>query len=432
VQLFVILIGITAAVGFAIKRFGHQAMPYSVALVLSGLLIGVLFPGINPIVTPQLVLLILLPGLVFEASYRIQFEELRRSFGGIALLAAPGVLIAAAIVAILMNLGTGMPIELGFVVGAMVAATDPAAVVSTFQRLPTPRRLDTLVQGESLLNDGTGLVAFAIAIQAVTGHITVADALVSFVATIVISSAIGIGVGWIASRAIAMIDDHLLEVTISIVTAYGTYLLADALHDSGVIATVAAGVVMGNYGRRIGMTPRTEEAIDTVWEFIGFVLTAVVFLLVGLAIPISGLLDSLPWIAWGVVGILVGRAVVIYGMLGVGSRLPRVHRTITVLPTSWLHVLFWAGLRGAVAVAVALSLPADFPQRTLLQEITFGIVLFTLALQGTTIDWVVRRSGALNESVGGDEQLPVRQADTPQAVAAALGLQGPGVHGHDS
>src|SRR5262249_35710690 len=156
---------------------------------------------------------------------------------------------------------------LGFVVGAMVAATDPAAVVSTFQRLPTPRRLDALVQGESLLNDGTGLVAFAIAVRVVTTGISFEDALFAFVGTIVGSLAIGCVAGWLASRVIATVDDHLPEVTISIVTAYGTYLLADAFKDSGVLATVAAGVVMGNYGRRMGMSRRTEDAIDTVWEF---------------------------------------------------------------------------------------------------------------------------------------------------------------------
>jgi CPA1 family monovalent cation:H+ antiporter len=397
VELFVALLGLAALIGIALRRWGHPAIPYSIALVVSGLVIGAVLPHLNPIVTPQLLLVFLLPGLVFEASYRLQFDELRHSFGGIALLAAPGVLIAAAVVAAFLWIGTGLPIQLGFVVGAMVAATDPAAVVSTFQRLPTPPRLDTLVEGESLLNDGTGLVAFAVAVQVVTSGISMGDALLAFVGTIVVSLAIGCVAGWLASRLIATVDDHLLEVTISIVTAYGTYLLADAFHDSGVLATVAAGVVMGNYGRRHGMSRRTEEAIDTVWEFLGFLLTAVAFVLVGLAIPISSLVDALPWIGWGIVGILVGRALVIYGLLGGTSRLPRMHASM-VLPVSWLHVLFWAGLRGAVAVAVALSLPADFPQRALLQEITFGIVLFTLALQGTTIDWVVRRTGAVAEA----------------------------------
>jgi CPA1 family monovalent cation:H+ antiporter len=399
VELFVLLLGLAAGVGIVLRRWGHPAIPYSVALVVSGLLIGALLPDLNPEVTPELLLVILLPGLVFEASYRIHFNELRHSFGGIALLAAPGVLIAATVVAVFLWLGTGLPVELGFVVGAMVAATDPAAVVSTFQRLPTPSRLNTLVEGESLLNDGTGLVAFAVAVRIVTNGISMSDALLAFVGTIVVSLLIGSVTGWLASRLIATVDDHLIEVTISIVTAYGTYLLADAFHDSGVLATVAAGVVMGNYGRRIGMSPRTEDAIDTVWEFIGFLLTAVAFVLIGVAIPLSSLADSLPWIAWGIVGILVGRALVIYGLLGGASRLPRMHASM-VLPVSWLHVLFWAGLRGAVAVAVALSLPADFPQRTLLQEITFGIVLFTLALQGTTIDWVVRKTGAGLATVG--------------------------------
>ncbi len=359
--------------------------------------------------------MILLPGLVFEASYRLEIDELRHSFGGIALLAAPGVLIAAAVVAVFLAVGTGLPIQLGFVVGAMVAATDPAAVVSSFQRLPTPRRLDTLVQGESLLNDGTGLVVFVIAVQVVTSGISTGDALLAFVGTIVVSLGIGCATGWVASRLIATVDDHLLEVTISIVTAYGAYLLADAFQDSGLLATVAAGVVMGNYARRFGMSPRTEDAIDTVWEFIGFLLTAVAFVLVGLAIPLSSLAEALPWIAWGIAGILAGRALVIYGLLGGASRLPRVHASM-VLPVSWLHVLFWAGLRGAVAVAVALSLPVDFPQRALLQEITFGIVLFTLALQGTTIDWVVRRTGAVAAKVagdGGDETPAMRSSDEP-------------------
>src|SRR3954453_9434997 len=127
VQLFVILLGVAALVGIVLRRWGHPAIPYSLALVVAGLLIGALLPHLNPIVTPQLLLVILLPGLVFEASYRLEIDELRHSFGGIALLAAPGVLIAAGVVAMFLAVGTGLPIQLGFVVGAMVAATDPAA-----------------------------------------------------------------------------------------------------------------------------------------------------------------------------------------------------------------------------------------------------------------------------------------------------------------
>ena len=155
-----------------------------------------------------------------------------------------------------------------------------------------------------------------------------------------------------------------------------------------------AGVVIGTYGRAVGLSPRALEAMDTVWEFIAFLLTAFAFLLVGLAISFSDLLAAAPSILWGLVAILIGRAVVVYGLLGGAARLVRGRRPRTAVPLGWLHVLFWAGLRGAVAVAMALSLPADFPQRALLQEITFGIVLFTLFVQGTTAERVVARLGA--------------------------------------
>jgi monovalent cation:H+ antiporter, CPA1 family len=205
---------------------------------------------------------------------------------------------------------------------------------------------------------------------------------------------IGLAAGWVASRLIAAVDDHLVELTLSVAAAYGTYLVADLLHQSGIIATVVAGLLIGNHARRVGMNERSLEALDTVWEFAAFLLTAVVFLLIGLAISFGDVVGALPWIAWGVVAILVGRAIVVYVLLGGASRLilGKGHRH--GLPVAWLHVLFWAGLRGAVAIAMALSLPVDFPQRELLQEITFGIVLFTLLVQGTTVEWLVERVGA--------------------------------------
>jgi CPA1 family monovalent cation:H+ antiporter len=176
------------------------------------------------------------------------------------------------------------------------------------------------------------------------------------------------------------------------VLAYGSYLFADELGFSGVIATVTAAVVLGNIGPGRAMTNTGADAIDTVWEFLAYLLTAVVFLVVGLAIPPARLLDSLGPIAWAIVGILLGRALVIYVLLGGVSRMRGMPGLAERVPKAWLHVLFWAGLRGAVAVAMALSLPANLPQRDLLQEITFGVVLFTLLIQGTTVGWVVDRT----------------------------------------
>ena len=390
VRLFVGLVTAAALVALAVRR---MPVPYTVALVLFGLGVGIALPGRELTVNPELVLFVLLPGLVFEASYRLAFDDLRRAFGGVAILAVPGVLISTAVVAAVLHLAMGMPIELGFVVGAMVSATDPVAVTATFRRLRSPRRLATLVEAESLFNDGTGLVVFAIAVRAVGTGIDPTGAVVGFVETLFASTAVGLAIGYLGSRVIASIDDHLIELTISLATAYGTYLVADWLHQSGVIATVVAGVVLGNHARRIGMAQRTQEAIDTVWEFVAFLFTALVFILIGLATPLSQLIDSLAWISWAIIAILLGRALVVYGLLGAASLLRHRRFGGRPIPLAWLHVMFWAGLRGAVALVMALSLPADFPERPLLVSITFGVVLFTLVVQGGSAEWMIQRTG---------------------------------------
>ena len=387
IELFVALVAVAAVIALVVRRV---AVPYTVALVLVGLAAPVVTPSLRLEVSPELVLAGLLPGLVFEAALRIDAREFARTFAGVALLAAPGVVLVMAIVAFVLHATTGLPLILGLVVGATVSATDPAAVLATFKQLGSPRRLATLVEGESLFNDGTGLVVFVIALRALSsGDVSAPEALLAFLLTVAGSVAIGGVAGFLASRLVARIDDHLIELSISLVTAYGAYLVADALHESGLIATVVAGMILGTYGRSIGMSRTTQQALDTVWEFAAFLLTALVFLLVGLSVPVASLLGALGPIAWAIAAILIGRAVVVYVLLGGVARFVQRRR----IPASWLHVTFWSGLRGAVAVAMALSLPADVPQRTLLQAITYGVVLFTLLVQGTTVEWVIRLTG---------------------------------------
>src|SRR4051812_13784940 len=397
IRVFVALIAVAGLAALVVRRL---AIPYTVTLVVVGLVAAAALPRGELSVDPQIVLLVLVPGLVFEAALGLDLGELRRTSGGVALLAIPGVLLSAGIVALVLAVATGLPLGLGIVVGAIVAATDPVAVVSTFRRLGSPRALTTLVEGESLFNDGTALVVFSIAVRAVEQPVGAGDAILTFIAAVVVSIALGLVAGWLASRLISSVDDHLVELTLSVATAYGTYLLADAIHESGIIATVVAGVVLANDARAHGMAKASREALDVVWEFIAFVLTALTFLLVGLAMSVGALADAVAPIAWGVVAILVGRGLVVYGLLGGASKVLRPltrrivrGRPLAPLPLGWLHVLFWAGLRGAVAVAMALSLPTDFPQRGLLQSITFGIVLFTLFVQGTTAEWLVRHAG---------------------------------------
>jgi Na+:H+ antiporter len=388
-----VVVALLAVAALAALVAARLRIPSSVTLVAVGLVAGALLPRGTIEVTPELVLLVLLPGLVFEAALRFDLEHLRRAFGWIVVLAVPGVVVSAVIVAIVLQVAVGLRLELGIVVGAMVAATDPVAVIAAFRRLGVAPRLATLVEGESLANDATALVLFGAAVAAVSGGVPAAEIAQEIVGAMVGSVGIGLVAGWLASRLIALVDDLAIELTISIAAAYGTYLLADGLEQSGIIATVIAGLVIGTHGRAVGLSPRAVEALDVVWELIAFLLTAFAFLLVGLAISVGDLAGSATAIAAGVVGVLIARAVAVYGLVGGVARVLGERAHLPKPPLGWLHVMFWAGLRGAVAVAMALSLPEDFPQRALLQQITFGVVLFTLFVQGATAELVVARTG---------------------------------------
>ena len=389
VELFVLLIAAATGVALLTRRSG---LPYSVALVVLGLLIAAIGPTIDLVVTPQLVLLALVPGLVFEAAYRLDVTELRRTFFGVAILAIPGVLVSAGVVALVLT-ATGLEPSLAFIVGAIVSATDPVSVIATFRSLGAPAGLRTLVEAESLFNDGTAVVVFSIAVAAATSSVAPTHAVAWFISTIVVSVGLGLVAGAVAARVMVFAEDHLIELAISVVLAYGTYIAADRLGQSGIIATVVSGIVLGTYGRRVGVRASTFEALDQTWEFVAFLLTAFVFLLIGLAISIATLVDSAGAIAVGVIGILAGRAIVVYLILGGGSRVVRAVGRGPALPTAWLHVLFWAGLRGAIAVGLALSLPEDLAQRSYLQTIVFGITLFTLLVQGATSGLLIGRLG---------------------------------------
>jgi CPA1 family monovalent cation:H+ antiporter len=392
------MLAATVAVAVIAARTG---LPASVGLVLVGLAVSVLGSGGGLPIAPGLLLAIVLPGLVFEAAFRTDLAVVRPSALAILVLAIPGVVAVAAVVALVLSLTTGLSLTEGFLVGAMVAATDPAAVLSTFRNAPVAPRLATLVEMESLVNDGTGIVLFALALELLGGGATIGGSLVAFGVAVVGASLLGIAGGWLAARIVARVDDHLAELTITAVLAYGTYLAAEAAGLSGVIATLTAAGTFGALARG-GLTPRAVDAIDVVWEFAAFVLTAGVFLLVGVSISATALVAAAGAIGWGIVAVLIARAAVVYGVVGGGSAIisllararGRPFASAKPIPPAWLHVLFWAGLRGAVSVALALSVPVTLPNRDLIQGVTFGIVLFTLIVQGTSAGWVIRRSGA--------------------------------------
>lgn len=381
----------------------RASLPDSVVLVLAGLLGANLFPEIALAVTPGLVLGVFVPGLIFAAAYSIDWTDLRPVLGPILALAIPGVLASAVVVAFALHLGVGIPLELAFVVGAITAATDPVAVVATMHRLDVPRGLRTLVEGESLLNDGTGLVLFALAVRAVDAGVATSEAAVLFVGTIAVSGIVGVGGGLAAARLIRATNERTIQLGISLVAAYGTYQLADLVGLSGILATVIAGIALGSRMRRTSGAELLVREIEDLWDVVAFVLTSLVFLLIGFAIRLPSLLSAGTTAVVGTGAVVAARALIVY----VPAAAVRLWNPARAVPRGWAHVIFWSGLRGAVALAAALSLPGDFPQRELLQQASFGIVLMTLLVQGAGAALVVR--------------LALRGAHGPTALRSAGG-----------
>jgi CPA1 family monovalent cation:H+ antiporter len=366
----------------------RASLPDSVVLVIAGLLGALLFPEIALAITPGLVLGVFVPGLVFAAAYSIDWTDLRPLLGPILALAIPGVIASAVVVAFALHLGIGLPLDLAFVVGAITAATDPVAVVATMRRLDVPRGLRTLVEGESLLNDGTGLVLFALTLRAVQGGVGGMETAAAFVATIGVSSVVGVAGGLVAADLVRRTGERTIQLAISLVAAYGTYQLADAVGLSGILATVIAGIALGSRMRRTAGAETLVREIEDLWEVVAFVLTSLIFLLIGFAIRLPALVTAAPAIAIGTGAVVAARALLVYvpaAAVGLWARTGAV-------PRGWAHVIFWSGLRGAIALAAALSVPTDFPDRARIQQISFGIVLVTLLVQGAGAPLVVRRA----------------------------------------
>jgi CPA1 family monovalent cation:H+ antiporter len=379
-EAIVILLLVASVVAIVARRF---KIPYTVGLVLIGLALGLLSEQKFEI-SPQLILALLVPPLVFEAAFHIRLEDLRRDFWLIVLLAVPGVILTTFLVGWVVSQGTGLAMPIALTFGALVSATDPVSVVALFRRLGAPRRLQVLLEGESLFNDGTAIVMFSLTTAIVlNGSFSLASNVASFLTVAGGGILVGITLGLLISTFIGRIDEPLVETMLTAVLAFGSYLLAESFHVSGVLAVVAAGLVNGNVGPR-GMSPTTRIVVYNFWETAAFLANSFVFLLVGFAIDLSQLLANWTAIAWAILAVLAARAVAIYGLTAFAKQ----------VPTNWKHILYWGGLRGAIVLALALSLPmqgALNSQRGHLQAMAFGVVLFTLLVQGFSMGWLTRR-----------------------------------------
>ncbi|MFQ5460259.1 MAG: cation:proton antiporter, partial [Anaerolineae bacterium] len=370
----------------------RRRFPYTVALVLAGLGFSAQAQlGVSLVetvtVSPEVILALFLPPLLFEAALHLRLVDLRRDLALILGLAVPGLFASAVLVAGILH-GTGMLAWApALVFGAMISATDPVAVVATFRALGAPRRLTTLVESESLFNDGAAIVAFGLMVAFVdAGRFSPLEAGASLARVSFGGVGVGLALGFVASQAIGRIDDHLVETTLTTILCYGSYLVAESLHVSGVLAVVMAGLVQGERGTG-GMSPTTRIVLFSFWEYVAFLANSVLFLLIGLSVQLDALGRYITPVLVGVVAVVVARSVVVYG---IGLLLAALRRGV---PVKYLHLMVWGGLRGAVGLALALSLPATLAERPQLLAMTFGVVLFTLLGQATTVSGVMKALG---------------------------------------
>jgi len=337
----------------------------------------------------EILLFLFLPVLVFDAALGLSTRAFFRNLVPILVLAVPALVVSAVLVGLALSLGLDIPLAAALLFGVFISATDPVAVVAVFRQLGVPERLLTIVEGESLLNDGVAIVGFNILLGVALGEkLGVAAGFVDFFLVFFGGAAIGAVVGSVAAAVLPWLG-RLPAAAFSLAVAYGGFVLAeDVLGFSGITATVAAGLLLS------GLAPsRASEAVrevwDELWESLDYIANALLFLLIGLAIAPDLILDNLGAIALAVVVVIVARALAVVPLVSA------LERFAGIPPVGWRNeaVLVWGGLRGGVALALALALPESLPQRETFVAMTGGVMLVTLLLNATTISWLVRRLG---------------------------------------
>ena len=391
----VALLAIAIVVAIAARQF---RLPYTVGLVIVGAILTLSKPGFVPHLTHDLIFDLLLPPLLFEAALSMSWRELQRDFFPIAVLATLGTVIAACVVTGGMVWLLDWPAPSALVFGVLIAATDPVAIIAMFKDNKLKGRLCLLVEGESLLNDGAAAVLFVMALAwaQAAGHTQASFATVTTLVRIVLGGVIiGAVFGGVAVLVAKRTSEHLIEGALTMVAAYGSFSAADYFDVSGVLATVTAGLVLGNLDllssdKKGYLSLKGREFVISFWEFAAFLANSVVFLLIGIDVA------AMPFQSYGVPVLLASIALVLLG------------RGLVVYPLSLLflrsrweislreqHVLWWGGLRGALGLALALSLPQTLPLRHEIVVVTFGVVAFSIVVQGLTMPLLLRRSGFL-------------------------------------
>ena len=399
---FLIVLSVSLSVATISRIFSFfRQIPYTLLLVIVGLCLA--FVDIRLVsLSPELILEIFLPPLLFEAAWNIRWKELKANIIPVILLAVIGVIISIVGISFALSQFTTLSLATALLVGASLSATDPVSVVALFRELGASKKLTTIMEGESLFNDGVAVVAFVllVGIPLGTNEFSLTTTLVEFFTFvglgIGIGSLLGFGISYLTQR----FDIPLVEQSLTLVSAYGAYLITEELGGSGVIGVVTVGIILGNFGSRIGMNPRTRLVVSEFWDFLAFFVNSIVFLLIGDQIKFSSLGSNLDLILVAIIAVVITRLISIF-VLGNISNL----MTEKDLNLREQTILWWGGLRGSVSIALALSVPVILPDRQDVIETVFGVVLFTLLFQGLTVKFFLEKLNLIGD-------LPIRQEYT--------------------
>lgn len=382
----ILLIG--AVVAIIARRL---KIPYTVGLVVAGIFLAFIPLGIQIPFNKELLFKVLLPPLIFEAALYINWRELKRDLLPVVTFATIGVLMSAGITTLFMHYAVGWQWTMAALFGVLIAATDPVSVIATFKEAGVHGRLRLLVEAESLFNDSTAAVAFVIALAFAMGQTMSPETIAG---TLVLSIVGGIASGLIVGGGCLLIagrtEDHLVELALTTIAAFGSFWLAEHFHWSGVLASMTAGLLVGNTKALGFVTEKGEEAIESFWEFAAFVVNSIVFIILGVNEAFQDFDRSVTAIGVAISAVIVGRAIAIYPLSALYSRSRwRIDR-------EQQHIMFWGGLRGALALALALGIPESVPYRGEILTVTFGVVAFSVFAQGLTMTPLLRRLGQLS------------------------------------
>ena len=362
-------------------------IPYSIALVLIGLLIGQfnLLPELK--MNPHLVLLVFLPPLLFDAALNLKFKELSSLWKPIILLATLGVCITIAITATGLHFLAGLPPLSAVLLSCIVAPTDPISVVAVFRKLGIDGKTISLIEGESLFNDGTSVVLFRLVTACILAGsslvVSIKSIPIDFITLSVGAIIVGGTIGFLSAKLAAVFDDRSLMILLTTIVAYGTYILAEFLNTSEIIAVVVSALVFArNTMNSSVVSSTTLHTLKGYWGYLSFVINSFIFIMIGAHIALIDIANHAVQIGVTILGLAIARAFLSYAILPAST---------SKLAKHVKHLVYWGALRGSLSMAMVMSLPSDFPDRSLFEIVTFGVVLFTLIVQGLSLEPLSRK-----------------------------------------